>query len=244
MTPAFPAELVMVPDAPSLAAHVADWLLLLALEKQGRFAVCLSGGSTPKRLYELLAGPVYRDRFPWSRVQWFWGDERFVPAGDTMSNFHMVNEAMLSHAPVPPAHIHPIPTEKIAPDASAAAYEHTLQLFYDGEQLNSARPLFDVVLLGLGADGHTASLFPGSAALQERKRWACAVVGTKPPARITLTYPALESCRHMAFLVSGREKLAILARLRSGDAGLPAARVRPHGRLIIFADSAAAGVGS
>ena len=114
------------------------------------FAVCLSGGSTPQRLYELLAGPPYRDKFPWSRTHWFWGDERFVPHDDALSNYRMVREALLSRAPIPAINIHPIPTEGISPEKAAAAYERELKSFYGAEHLDPARPLFDVNLLGLG----------------------------------------------------------------------------------------------
>ena len=114
-------EVLADPDA--LARRVADWLLAAAMAKEGAFAVALSGGSTPKRLYEHLATPPWRDRFPWSRVHWFWGDERFVPPGDPLSNYRMVLEALLAHAPVPPANIHPVPTEGEGPQAAARDYE-------------------------------------------------------------------------------------------------------------------------
>ena len=147
--------------------------------KEGVFAVALSGGSTPRRLYEHLAGPPYRDAFPWSRTHWFWGDERFVPHGDAQSNYRMVREALLSRAPIPAINIHPIPTEGVSPEAAAVTYERELKSFYGAKRLDAARPLFDVTLLGLGPDGHTASLFPGTAVLAERDRWVAAVVGVK-----------------------------------------------------------------
>jgi 6-phosphogluconolactonase len=236
-----PAKLDVFPTPEDMAQRVATWIVDLARAKEDAFAVCLSGGSTPRRLYELLAEPPYRERFPWPRTHWFWGDERFVPHGDDLSNYRMVNEALLSRAPIPAENIHAVPTEGLSPDASAAAYERTLKSFYGGDRLDPARPLFDVNLLGLGADGHTASLFPGNAALQERDKWVCAVIGAKQEARITLTYPALDSCQHAAFLVAGDEKRAILDRLRRGDQSLPAAHIRPSGTLSIFADAAAAG---
>lgn len=236
-----PAKLEAFPTPEELAQRVAAWIVELARAKERAFAVCLSGGSTPRRLYELLAEPPYRERFPWPRTHWFWGDERFVPHDDDLSNYRMVKEALLSRAPIPAENIHAIPTEGLGPDASAAAYERTLKSFYGADRLDAARPLFDVNVLGLGPDGHTASLFPGNAALRERDKWVCAVTGAKREARITLTYPALESCRHAAFLVAGSEKRAILERLRRGDRSLPAAHVRPTGTLSIFADAAAAG---
>ena len=233
------AKLRVLASPEAMAEHVADWMLALALAKKGAFALCLSGGTTPRRLYERLAEPPYRERFPWRRVHWFWGDERFVPHDDASSNYRMVNQALLSRAPIQAENVHPIQTEGLSPDVSAAAYEQTLRSFYGAEQLDPARPLFDVNLLGLGLDGHTASLFPGNTELGERDSWVRAVVGVKPEARITLTYPALESCRHAAFLVAGSEKRSILERLRHGDQNIPAARVRPSGTLSIFADAAA-----
>jgi 6-phosphogluconolactonase len=233
-------HLEVLPDLETTSRRVADWMLELAVTKDGVFAVCLSGGSTPQRLYELLAEPPCRDRFPWMRSHWFWGDERFVPHEDARSNYRMAREALLSRAPIPCGNIHPIPTEGFAPEA-ASAYERTLKSFYGADRLDPARPLFDVNLLGLGSDGHTASLFPGSPVLADRDRWVAAVVGVKPEARITLTYPALESSRQVAFLVAGKEKHAIFERLRRSDETLPAAHLRPKGNLWIFADAAAAG---
>jgi 6-phosphogluconolactonase len=226
-------------DLEALTQRAAGWLLAAARAQEGIFAVALSGGATPRRLYEVLAEPPYRDAFPWPRVHLFWGDERFVPHDDSLSNYRMVREALLSRTPIPDANIHAVPTEGLTPDAAAAAYERELKSFYGAARLDPARPLFDVVLLGLGPDGHTASLFPGSAVLGERDRWVAAVVGAKSEARITLTYPALESSRRTAFLVAGSEKRAILARYRAGDDALPAVRLRPAGTLIVFADVAA-----
>ncbi|HEV7909864.1 MAG TPA: 6-phosphogluconolactonase [Methylocella sp.] len=239
MTSPSEAKLEILVDPEALARRVADWLLAAATVKDGAFAVALSGGSTPRRLYEQLAGPRYRDLFPWSRTHWFWGDERFVPHDDALSNYRMVREALLSCAPIPAINVHPIPTEGVSPEAAASAYERALKSFYGAERLDPARPLFDVTLLGLGPDGHTASLFPGTAVLAERDRWVAAVVGAKSETRITLTYPALESSRHTAFLVVGKEKRAIFDRLRRGDDSLPAARLHPIGALCLFGDVAA-----
>jgi 6-phosphogluconolactonase len=229
------------PDAEALAEHAAAWVTERMQAAGERASVSLSGGSTPKRLYELLAGPKYRDVFPWQRVHWFWGDERFVPREDALSNYRMVREAMLDAAPVPPGNIHPVPTEGTTPEEAAAAYDRELKAFYGADRLDRARPLFDVMLLGLGEDGHTASLFPGVAALEERTRWVTAVVGAKPEARISLTYPAIESSRDVAFLVAGPAKREILARVRKGGSDLPSARVRPVGQLHWLIDRAAAG---
>jgi 6-phosphogluconolactonase len=235
------ANVEVLADPEILARRVAEWIIALANAKRGNFAICLSGGSTPQRFYQHLAQPGYRDRFPWPRAHWFWGDERFVPHDDALSNYRMVREALLSRAPIPPANIHAIPTEGIAPDAAASAYERELKSFYGAERLDPTRSLFDVNLLGLGEDGHTASLFPGSPILAERERWVCAVVGAKPEARITLTYPALDSSTHAAFLVTGTGKRAIFERLRCSDERLPAAGIRPTGTLWLFSDRAANG---
>jgi 6-phosphogluconolactonase len=235
------AKMEILADVGALSRRVAAWLLELALAKEGTFAVCLSGGSTPQGLYQRLADAPCRDAFPWSRTHWFWGDERFVPHDDALSNYRMARLALLSRAPVPPANIHPIPTEGLTPDAAASQYERELKSFYGAERLDLARPLFDVNLLGLGLNGHTASLFPGSPVLAEREKWVAAVVGAEPEARITLTYPTLESSRHAAFLVAGDEKREIFKRLRRGDESLPAARLHPTGTLWMFADAAAVG---
>jgi len=241
MTSSTEATLEVLADPAALACRVADWLLDLAAAKDGLFTIALSGGSTPKRLYQLLAGPDYLDRFPWPRTHWFWGDERFVPHDDALSNYRMVQEALLSRAPIPAANIHPMPTEGMSPGAAAAAYERELKSFYGAERLDPARPLFDVALLGLGPDGHTASLFPDTAVLEERRTWVAAVVGATSEPRITLTYPALESSRNAAFLVAGDEKREIFARFRRGDPALPSSRLHPMGRLWLFADRNAAG---
>jgi 6-phosphogluconolactonase len=241
MTPASKAVLEIFTDPETLSVGVADWILELAKATSGTFSIVLSGGSTPQGLYRRLAEPPYRDAFPWSRVHFFWGDERFVPHDDVRSNYRMVREALLAHVPVPTGNVHRILTEGIGPEAAASAYEHELKSFYGAEQLDPMRPLFDVVLLGLGEDGHTASLFPGDGALDERDRWVTAVVGAKSESRITLTYPALESCRHAAFLVEGEQKREIFSRVRSGDRDLPAARFRPPATLNWFLDRAAAG---
>lgn len=241
MTVASEAKLEILAGPEAVAHRVADWLLALAIAQGDVFTVALSGGATPRRLYELLAGPPYRDSFPWSCVHWFWGDERFVPRDDAKSNYRMVREAMLSRVSIPTANIHPVPTEGLTPEAAASRYERELKAFYGADGLDPARPLFDVTLLGLGPDGHTASLFPDSTVLNERERWVAAVADAKSAARITLTYPALESSRHAAFLVVGEEKRAIFSRFRRGDDALPAARLRPIGAVHLFADAAATG---
>jgi 6-phosphogluconolactonase len=241
MTSGRKAEFEIVADAEAMAHRVADWLSTLALAREDVFAIALSGGNTPRLLYRHLAAEPYLDAFPWSRAHWFWGDERFVPHGNAASNYRMVQEAMLSRAPIPAANVHAIPTEGVSLHGAASLYEAELKSFYGAERLDPTRPLFDVTLLGLGPDGHTASLFPGTAVLAERVRWVAAVADDRHGVRITLTYPALESSRHVAFLVAGTDKHAILARYRRGDASLPASHLAPRGALYVFADRAAAG---
>jgi 6-phosphogluconolactonase len=226
-----------------LAQEVAEWLCALAQASNSNFAVCLSGGSTPKQMYERLATPAIASRFPWDRVHWFWGDERFVPHNHPDSNYGMARAAFLSRVPVPASNVHPIETEGLTPEQSADAYEMTLKRFYGSDTLTPARPLFDVMLLGIGDDGHTASLIPGQPALQEKRRWAVAVVGARSETRITLTYPALDSSRDVVFLATGQGKREIVARAQAGDTALPAAIVRPVGNLHWFMDRAAAPVG-
>jgi len=230
----------ILPDSQTLARHVAEWMTQAALAASRPFRVSLSGGSTPKTLYSLLASDDFRKRFPWERVSWYWGDERFVPYDHPDSNYRMTREAMLAKAPVPPENVHPVPADG-TPEEAARRYERTLREAYGAATLDPARPLFDITLLGLGADGHTASLLPGQPVLEERTRWVMAVSHGRPEVRITMTYPAIDSSRSVAFLVAGREKAAILNAIRDGDSALPAAQVRPVGELIWFVDRAAAG---
>jgi 6-phosphogluconolactonase len=152
----------------------------------------------------------------------------------------MTREAMLAKAPVPPENIHPVPTDG-TPEDAARRYERTLQKAYGATTLDPQRPLFDVTLLGLGPDGHTASLLPGEPVLNERARWVVAVSHGRPEVRITMTYPVIESSRRVAFLVAGKEKATIFNMIREGGSRVPAAQVRPVGELLWFVDRAAAG---
>jgi 6-phosphogluconolactonase len=227
-------------SAETLAQGVAEWLCGLAQASGRDFAVCLSGGSTPRRLYERLATPAIASRFPWRRAHWFWGDERFVPHDHPDSNYRMAYDALLARVPIPNGNIHAVPTEGLSPEQAADAYEAILKRFHGADTLSPDRPLFDVTLLGIGEDGHTASLFPGQPALQENRRWAVAVIGAKSEPRITLTYPALDSSRDVAFLATGAGKRVAVAGAKAGDGEIPAAMVRPVGRLHWFTDRAAA----
>jgi 6-phosphogluconolactonase len=233
-------EVIAVADAAALASAAADRVLARIAENSGRIAICLTGGSSPKALYELLATEAYRDRIPWDRVHWFIGDERFVPASDARNNMAMARGLLLDRY-APASHIHPIPTDVASPDESAARYERELKSFHGADRLDPARPLFDVVLMGAGPDGHTASLFPGYPAVEETTRWVVGVpkANVEPfVARVSLTLPALASCREMLFEAAGAPKRAILTRVFAGE-NLPAARARSNGRTVWLLDQAA-----
>jgi len=233
--------LTVAEDSEILADDVALLIAARIAETRDRFGLCLSGGTTPRRIYERLAEGDPGRPIDWRKVHLFWGDERFVPADHEDSNFRMVRQALLDHVAIPAAQIHSVPTSFTTPQEAAAAYSQTLKAYYQREALDPARPLFDLTLLGLGEDGHTASLFPNSQALTERQAWAIAVIGAKPEPRITLTYPALESSREIVFIVAGAQKRAILARLLANEQALPAARLSSRGIIRIAADRAAAG---
>jgi 6-phosphogluconolactonase len=233
--------LLTTEDSAALACEAADRLFAWATEAAAPVRIALSGGSTPRRTYQELASPRLISRFPWLRVHWYWGDERFVAPDHPESNFRMAREAMLNAAPVPPANIHPIPTVGMGIDEAVAEYDAELRRAYGGPLLEPSRPLFDICLLGLGDDGHTASLIPGEPVLHERSRWVAAVAHGRPEARITLTYPAINSSRHIAFLVSGASKRAILKEVLAGGSKVPAAQLTPLGELIFIADREATG---
>jgi 6-phosphogluconolactonase len=206
---------------------------------RGRFSVALSGGSTPSRTYELLAQPPFRDRVPWPKVHVFWGDERCVPADDLRSNYRMARQALLDHVPIPPEQIHPIACAH-EPRAAAERYETVLRGFF-GER----PPRFDLVFLGLGANGHTASLFPDTPVLEERQRWVAEVyVAEQDLFRVTLTAPLLNQAAIVAFLVAGAAKATVLHDVLQGPrepSRLPAQLIRPtDGNLHWLVDRTAA----
>jgi len=240
MKPAF-GTLWVSDDLATLSRAGADYLCQTARAASRRFLVALSGGNTPKPMYELLAQEPVRSQFPWDRVHWILGDERFVPPSSPDSNYGMANAAFLSHVPVPPENIHPVPTNGVTLDQAAAQYEAMLKSLYGADTLHVDRPLLDLTLLGLGPDGHTASLLPGQPVLQESKRWVAPVPHGRPQPRVSLTYPALDSSRVVAFLVAGEEKREMLDKIWSGDTSVPAGRIRPVGEVIWFVDKAAAG---
>lgn len=237
-----PAGSTIVADVEALAhAAAARTVAIVAATEGERIAICLSGGSTPRRLYELLAANVPA-ALPWGRIHWFFGDERMVPPDSPDSNARMARDALLSAAPIPADHVHAVPTVGVSVEEAARAYAAELAGFYGSETLDPARPLFDLTLLGIGEDGHTASLFPGKPAIEEDRAWAVPVpeAGLPPQVpRVTLTRPVLASSRHVLFLVAGATKRPVLTRIARGE--LPAARVAaasPDARWLI--DRAAA----
>ena len=235
------AKVEISPDKATLAERFADWLVDRYEDSTGPFALNLSGGSTPKSVYALLATEIYRRKFDWERIQVFFGDERLVPPDHPDSNYRMAREALLSKVPIPEENVHAVPTQAGDPSAAAAEYERTLKSFYGKDTLDLARPLFAVTLLGLGEDGHTASLFPGTEAVSERVKWVTSVVGAKPEPRVTMTYPVLASSQNVAFLIAGSGKREMLNRLLDGDRSIPAAHVEASDDITVFCDEAASG---
>ena len=236
---------MLTADADALAAMAARYVASAfeaAVEARGRFVLALAGGETPRKLYEILArDEAFRD-LPWAQAHVFWGDERDVPPDHADSNARMAREALLAHVPVPAAQIHPIPTGIDPPKAGAAAYEATLRAFF-GE--DAEWPAFDLVLLGLGADGHTASLFPDGPALAEATKWVAAPHVAKLNARrYTLTVPAIAHAREVLFLAAGdatadaaRATLEPEPTAKPTPAGLV---TEAHGKALWLLDKAAA----
>ena len=207
---------------------------------RGRCLIALSGGHTPERAYQIWS-TEYREKMPWAKTHFFWGDERFVGADDPKSNYRMAREKLFKNVSVPQENIHPIRTDFSQADEAAQEYEKVLRTF-----IAESGPSFDVILLGLGVEGHMASLFPGSPALSEQKRWVVSVrAPADPPVRISLTFPVLRRARQTYFLVAGAGKQGIVATLRrDADAEtqkLPVAMLRPEGEAIWFLDRAADG---
>ena len=233
MTATSKAQIVVVADAAALAQTAARHLID-RVSRADRAAVCLTGGSSPLALYRLLAEDPWRSNLPWERVHWFMGDDRFVSESDPFSNMGAAKQALLDRAPVPRQNIHPIPTQAPDPADGARRYEDELKSFYGADRLDAARPLFDLVLMGLGPDGHTASLFPHAPALEETERWVVGVpkAGMEPfVPRVTLTFPALASTREMLFLIDSADKRSILGRVLDGE-DLPAHRAYAQGDLV------------
>jgi 6-phosphogluconolactonase len=242
MTPAR-GELMVVETAEAFAEAGARLFADAAAAAQGRFVAGLAGGSTPKSIYRRLAEPPYRTSLRWDAMDLVPGDERFVAHDSPDSNLHMIRGALIDRLDHPVGGLHAVPFEGLTVDRAAAAYEQTLKDLYGHETLRPEQPFFDICFLGMGDDGHTASLLPGQPdLLDERQRWVLPVTKGRPESRVTLTYPVLESSRVVVFVVSGEGKRAMLDAILSGrDTTVPAARLQPQGRLLWLADRAAAG---
>lgn len=223
-------EMIVAEDAKDLAARAAEFIAKEITAASTTFRLVLSGGSTPRPLYTLLGE---KRELPWDRVELFLGDERFVPPDHPDSNFRMVRETLLAHG-IKPKAVHPIPTD-VTPEDAAGRYDGLLRS-------QKQRPLFDLNLLGLGEDGHIASLLPGQPVLEEHDKLVSAVPKGRSEQRITMTYAALESSRITMFLVSGAAKAEMVHRARVGDISIPAGRLRPKGNTIWLVDRAAAGI--
>jgi 6-phosphogluconolactonase len=243
----FSHSILTFPDVELLGEAAADEFVRCAREAlaaRDRFTVALSGGSTPRRLYQLLAAKSFRSQVDWNRVEVFWGDERCVPPDHADSNYHMAREAMLSHLSIPAEHIHRIEAERSDREAAARDYEAVLAGVF-GVSAGAEPPSLDLVLLGMGPDGHTASLFPHTKALDETTRW---VVANHVPQlntdRLTLTLPILNRAREVLFLVAGADKAErwaeVLGPSFAGAPHLPAQLIRPALALKWFVDFAAA----
>jgi 6-phosphogluconolactonase len=240
-------EIQILDNSEAVSRTAAEMLVNLVLETlktNDSFAVALSGGSTPKTMFSILAGDeTFRNRMPWDRIHFFWGDERHVPPDHTDSNYRMTHESMLSRVPVPSENIHPVRAEN--PDAGKAAeeYEQALRDFFKLER--GQLPCFDCVFLGMGTDGHTASLFPGTKALQERERLVVSNwVDKFQSYRITMAAPVLNNADMVIFLVSGEEKAEPLRAVLEGEKQtdlFPSQLIEPtHGKLLWLVDQAAA----
>jgi 6-phosphogluconolactonase len=235
-------QVVVLPDLATLSKEAAGRIVEQAREavaSRGRFTLALSGGSTPEGTYRLLAQEPYRSQVPWDGVHLFWGDERCVAPDDAGSNYRLVRQALTEQVPIAPENVHRIRGE-LPPQAAARAYRREMEEFFCGPL-----PRFDLVLLGLGSDGHTASLFPGSDALQATSDMAVAVEAQyagRPTRRVTLTLPAINAARQALFLVSGEDKAEIVAQVLGHRQGsLPAELVCPTaGELVWLLDEAAA----
>ncbi|HWR07253.1 6-phosphogluconolactonase [Sporomusa sp.] len=237
---------VIIADTPQAVWQKAAELFTLsaahAIAARGRFTTALAGGTTPQVLYELLAADKYRQIISWEKVFIFWGDERCVPPGHADSNYRMIADTLLSKVPIPASNIFKMYLGDEQPAAAAAAYEHTLMQFFG---LNSdEKPCFDLILLGLGHDGHTASLFPGSAAVNEENALvSAAYVSTLASYRLTLTLPVLNAAARVVFLVTGDSKASVLYDLVADPDKcgiIPAKLVRPAGELLVLSDKQAA----
>ncbi len=229
--------------------HIMD-LTISEVRDKGFCTIVLAGGSTPQLTYELLSLPDNARQMPWQQCHFFWGDERWVASTHPASNFNLADQYLLSKVPVPSRNIHRMTTEHMNPSVGAENYEKHLRDFFQTRlpaAMNSNGseipiPSFDLILLGMGEDGHTASLFPGSPLLEEKKKWVVPVpagAGSPPVARISLTLPVLNGAQNVLFLIAGNKKMKILddilAESKKAEHLYPAARVKPVGNLVWLA---------
>ncbi len=240
-------EIRSYPSLPELSFAAAGFIAELAeakIKERNIFTLVLSGGSTPRQLYKELARQAISKKIDWQKTHIFWGDERCVPSDNPDSNFSLAFQILISRVDLPPSNIHRIPAATGSAKAVAAEYEKTLREFFQPAAESDSSisfPSFDLVLLGMGVDGHTASLFPGDEALEERTSWVVAVEGTSaspPVPRITLTLPVINEAKCVLFLVSGSSKLKVLQEILNNPhtATYPAAHVQPSGKLLWFID--------
>jgi 6-phosphogluconolactonase len=235
-------ELHVYKNPDELSYAVAKWIadiIAATLRHQDRFTIALSGGSTPKALHKILAASPYKEQIDWSKLHIFWGDERAVPFTDDRNNAKMAYDTLLNFVPIPPYHIHVMRTD-IAPEESAVEYEKILHMYFDNTALS-----FDLVLLGMGDDGHTLSLFPGTAAVHEEKAWTIAFfLKAQDMYRITLTKTIVNRAARIAFLTTGTSKAHALKEVQQGAYNpdlYPSQEIRPvKGELHWFVDEAAA----
>jgi 6-phosphogluconolactonase len=245
-----PPELIVCEDSDKLAAEAAGLVIRCAreaVEERGRFTLVLTGGRAPEKMYTLLAETAGSESILWQKTYIFVADERFVPPDDPRSNFGLARRTLLAGVPVPALQVFPVPTGEPTAAAAAARYAAELARFFPADFRDTRPPRFDLILLGMGEDGHTASLFPGAAALEVEDAWVTwSPPGVLPPAvdRITMTYPVLNAARHVAFLVAGEKKAVALYDVLEGRADRnrrPAAGIQPRaGTLTWFVDQAAA----
>jgi len=236
----------VLPDAEALALRAADAFAMVAqaaAAARGRFAVALSGGDTPRALYRHLARQQFAQKVPWRRVHLYWGDERCVPPDDAASNYGSARDAFIRHVPVSADSVHRMRGED-DPETAALAYEAVLRDLAKLERPVSEVPVFDLVLLGLGRDGHTASLFPHSPALDEEERFCVATAAPDGASRLSVTLPVINSARRVMVLVSGVEKAGMVAEVFEGfrlPKAVPAQAIAPvKGQLLWLMDEAAA----
>lgn len=236
-------EIIIADNASQLSERGADMFFRTARESvdlRGRFAVALSGGSTPRAMHKILAEEPYCSGISWDKVHIFWVDERCVPVSNPASNYGLAKQDFLDRISIPLGQIHPMPG-KILPEKGTVLYQRELEAFFKPEQ--GDQPLFDLIFLGVGKDGHTASLFPGQQVLEECEEWVAAVKGGDPDVnRLTLTVPVLNNARQIVFLVSGKGKAPIVKSLfENSEPHLPAQKIQPiDGKLIWLLDKGAA----